>query len=186
MRLTEKVHHILAEHLAAGDLAIDATAGNGHDTAFLAKQVGPEGRVIAIDIQDAAIQSTRNKLDAAQLTDRVDLRCADHGAELSQLALTLSERAAAIVFNLGYLPGSDKSVQTENSSTGQAMDASSALLRPQGLLCVTAYRGHPGGLDEARIVEDWMRTREANGWTVEYHEPAANNLPPVLWLARKP
>ena len=39
MRLTEKVHHILTNHLKEGDQAIDATAGNGFDTMFLAEQV---------------------------------------------------------------------------------------------------------------------------------------------------
>ena len=62
MRLTEKVHAILKNHLREGDQAIDATAGNGYDTLFLAEQIGLSGEVIAIDIQNCAIQSTRENV----------------------------------------------------------------------------------------------------------------------------
>jgi predicted methyltransferase len=40
-----------ARSLQAGDVAVDATAGNGHDTLFLAEAVGPTGRVHAVDVQ---------------------------------------------------------------------------------------------------------------------------------------
>ena len=43
-------------------LADDATAGNGHDTLFLAQRVLPGGRVFAFDVQEAAIGRTRERL----------------------------------------------------------------------------------------------------------------------------
>lgn len=49
------VHGFLAQHLGPGMFAVDATAGNGHDTAFLCGLVGPTGRVLAMDIQPAAV-----------------------------------------------------------------------------------------------------------------------------------
>ena len=52
-------HKIIAEHVKPGDLCIDATAGRGHDTAFLCELVGKEGKVLAFDIQQAAVDSTR-------------------------------------------------------------------------------------------------------------------------------
>ena len=52
-------HKIIAEHVQPGDLCIDATAGRGHDTAFLCELVGKEGKVLAFDIQQAAVDSTR-------------------------------------------------------------------------------------------------------------------------------
>ncbi len=186
MRLTEKVHQLLSEHLREGDLVIDATAGNGHDTLFLAQQVGESGAVIAIDIQASAIESTRNQLITAGIEARVDLHQADHGAQLEALISTHSTTVAAIVFNLGYLPGSDKTIQTQSRHTLKALDASAHLLRPSGLLCVTAYRAHPGGEAEAQSVEDWMREKETEGWDVECHVPPSKNLPPVLWVAIKP
>ena len=185
MRLTEKVHTILTNHLHEGDLAIDATAGNGYDTLFLAEQVGPSGKVIAIDIQDCAIRSTREKLESAGLIDRVKLVTDDHAAALRELMVNDREKIAAITFNLGYLPGSDKSIQTCEESTEQALAASIQLLSPGGCLCVTAYRGHSGGIAEAETVEAFMRKSQTEGHAVDCYEPESSNSPPILWVLKK-
>jgi ubiquinone/menaquinone biosynthesis C-methylase UbiE len=185
MRLTEKVHHILTNHLKEGDRAIDATAGNGYDTLFLAEQVGPFGKVIAIDIQDCAIRSTRERLDSAGLIDRVRLMTDDHATALKKLTASNRGNVVAITFNLGYLPGSDKSIQTRVESTEEALAASIQLLTPGGYLCVTAYRGHSGGTAEAQTVEAFMRSARSEGHSVECHEPETSNSPPVLWVLRK-
>jgi len=185
MRLTEKVHHILTNHLKEGDRAIDSTAGNGYDTLFLAEQVGPSGKVIAIDIQDCAIRSTREKLESAGLIDRAILVTEDHAITMRKLILDDYENVAAITFNLGYLPGSDKSIQTRAESTEEALAASIQLLSPGGHLCVTAYRGHSGGTSEAETVETFMRKSQKEGHSVDYHEPESSNSPPVLWVLKK-
>ena len=185
MRLTEKVHHILTNHLKEGDRVIDATAGNGYDTIFLAEQVGPSGEVIAIDIQDCAIRSTREKLESAGLVDRVRLMTDDHAVFLRKLTLNNRGKVAAITFNLGYLPGFDKSIQTRAESTEQALATSIQLLSSGGYLCVTAYRGHGGGIAEAETVEAFMRKSQKEGHAVDYHEPESSNSPPILWVLRK-
>ena len=185
MRLTEKVHTILTNHLHEGDLAIDATAGNGYDTIFLAEQVGLSGKVIAIDIQDIAIRSTREKLESTGLIDRVRLVNDDHAISLRKLMVNDREKIAAITFNLGYLPGSDKSIQTNAESTEEALTASIQLLNPGGYLCVTAYRGHSGGIAEAETVEAFMRSARSEGHTVDCYEPGSSNSPPVLWVLKK-
>ena len=185
MRLTEQAHRILTEHLQDGDRAIDATAGNGHDTVFLAGQVGSEGRVIAIDIQDAAVEATRTKLEQTGLLTRVTLRTGDHADIMEELALEHVAEFAAIIFNLGYLPGSDKCVRTRPTTTRRALDAALELLGPHGRLCVTAYRAHAGGLEEATVVETWMHQQEARGHSVESHIPPSENSPPILWVLTK-
>ena len=185
MRLTEKVHHILTNHLKEGDRAIDATAGNGYDTLFLAEQVGPSGKVTAIDIQDCAIRSTREKLESTGLIDRVKLVTDDHAAALGKLIEANREKIAAITFNLGYLPGSDKSIQTRAESTEEALAASIQLLSPGGYLCVTAYRGHSGGTAEAKTVESFMRKSQRERHAVDCYEPESSNSPPVLWVLMK-
>ena len=38
-------------HLKEGDVCVDFTMGNGHDTEFLSKTVGEKGHVYAFDIQ---------------------------------------------------------------------------------------------------------------------------------------
>ena len=185
MRLTEKVHHILTNQLKEGDRAIDATAGNGYDTLFLAEQVGTSGKVIAIDIQDCAIRSTREKLESAGLIDRVRLVTDNHAIALRKLIVEDHQNVAAITFNLGYLPGSDKSIQTRAESTEEALAASILSLTPGGYLCVTAYRGHIGGAVEAETVEAFMRKSQKEGHSVDYHQPESSNSPPVLWVLKK-
>lgn len=185
MRLTEMVHTRLADHLQPGDLAIDATAGNGHDTAFLAAKVGASGSVIAIDIQENALAATRARLEAAGLDGRVALIQGDHAEHLKALLDSHAGSAAAILFNLGYLPGGDKSIKTRAEGTAPALEAAHELLRPGGLLSVTAYRGHPGGPEEASVVETWMQERVQKGDRVEPHGPTASNHSPILWLLKK-
>ena len=53
------VQDYLAAHLPHPKLCIDATCGNGGDTAFLCRLSSPEGRVLGFDIQPEAITSTR-------------------------------------------------------------------------------------------------------------------------------
>ena len=185
MRLTEKVHTILTDHLQEGGHAIDATAGNGYDTLFLAEQVGPSGKVTAIDIQDSAIRSTQEKLKSAGLIDRVRLVSEDHATALRELIASNVGKIAAITFNLGYLPGSDKSIQTSAESTEEALASSIQLLAIGGYLCVTAYRGHSGGAVEAETVEAFMRKSQMEGHAVDCHEPESSHFPPILWVLKK-
>ena len=185
MKLTEIVHTRLADHLQAGDMVIDATAGNGHDTGFLAEKVGASGRVVAIDIQEDALAATRARLEATGLAEHVELVRGDHAQCLGDLAHTQPGSAAAVLFNLGYLPGGDKSITTAADNTRLALNSARVLLQPGGLLCVTAYRGHRGGPEEAAAVEAWMRNWADLGDSVESHVPEAKNLPPILWLLRK-
>ena len=142
-------------------------------------------KVIAIDIQDRAIKSTREKLDSAGLIDRVRLVADDHATALRNLIASNVGKIAAITFNLGYLPGSDKSIQTQVESTEEALAASIQLLSPGGYLSVTAYRGHSGGTAEAETVEALMRKSQCEGHAVDCFEPESSNSPPILWLLKK-
>jgi len=71
-------HQAIAEVLGDGDLAIDATLGNGHDTLFLAKRVGDTGRVWGFDVQAVALAHTRRRLQAHGVAERVTLVHAGH------------------------------------------------------------------------------------------------------------
>jgi hypothetical protein len=62
---------------------------------------------------------------------------------------------AAITFNLGYLPGGNQMTTTRSDSTLTALRQSLELLRPGGVLSILAYRGHPGGREEALAVAHW-------------------------------
>ena len=49
---------VVSHYVAEGDTVVDGTMGNGHDTAALARLVGPEGRVLAFDVQEQALRNT--------------------------------------------------------------------------------------------------------------------------------
>jgi predicted methyltransferase len=188
MRLTQQVHQILQDAVREGSTVIDATAGNGYDTLFLAQRVGPSGKVIAIDIQPAAIESTRSRLEVANADSQCELIEGDHAQVLHELTEEQAGSVAAITFNLGYLPGSDKSLTTSSASTLRALDAAGQLLSAGGVLLVTAYRGHQGGLSEARAVESWMQQLPNMTWSIEAREPERKSnkrIPPILWIARR-
>ncbi len=197
--ITKQTHELLTSRVR-GQLAIDATAGNGYDTEFLARLVGPAGTVWALDIQAQALQRTAARLRELQVA--VELRLRDLPADLS-LAKTRSQvvcieadhaemsehlppdvrgQIAAIMFNLGYLPGADKSCITRTSSTLAALDAAWDWLAPGGVLTVVAYPGHPRGEEEAIAVREWFVTREKAGSGELLREiTLATNAGPQLW-----
>ncbi|GAA3320280.1 hypothetical protein GCM10020331_030620 [Ectobacillus funiculus] len=56
-----------------GSYAVDATIGNGHDTAFLAQLVGEAGKVFGFDIQEQAILNTQARLTEQKLAEPRDI-----------------------------------------------------------------------------------------------------------------
>ena len=155
-RATSLAHDWVRARLRPGATAIDATAGNGHDTAFLAQLVGPQGRVIAFDIQAQAIAATRDRLESLGMLDRVSLRQESHEAIATVGAFDVA------MFNLGYCPGGDKAIVTLSGSTERALEAATAGLSPGGLITVVCYPGHPGGREEADAVVAWTRRLPAD------------------------
>jgi predicted methyltransferase len=144
-------HLMLRQFVHPGDTAVDATCGNGNDTLLLAERVGATGRVWAFDIQDEAIEQTARKLAEVGYAKRVELIHAGHETMSQHVAPGLG----AVVFNLGYLPCGDRTVITRSETTLLAMEQALNLLRPGGILAVTAYPGHDGGDSEQIAVDTW-------------------------------
>lgn len=178
-RLTHRAHEILQARLGPGDLAVDATAGNGHDSCFLARAVAPGGRVYAFDVQPQALQQTRERLIREGLAERVTLFHAGHERMAETLPEEARGRLAAVMFNLGYLPGSDRQTTTTTPTTLEALQQSVELLEPGGLLSVLAYRQHPGGAEESRAVQVFLQGRGELSLEVQ------DSPGPVLFIARK-
>ena len=151
--------------LKAGDRVIDATCGNGNDTLLLAELVGPTGRVWGFDLQQEAIEATRTKLAVAGLLDRAELIRASH----ETICDVIREPVAAVFFNLGYLPGGDRSLTTTTGSTLAALDSALKLIRPGGIIATTLYPGHPEGSREHDAVAAWaagLDPRRCHAWNM--------------------
>lgn len=180
--LTRLAHSRIASALQAGDLAVDATVGNAHDTRFLAEQVGEEGHVWGFDVQPSALAAAGQALAQQGLSARVTLVEDGHQALAERLPLQAQGRLAVVMFNLGYLPGSDKQITTRAATTLPALDAAVANLRPGGLLSVLTYRGHPGGDEEAAAVASWMADAQGRGCRYDVIESPG----PILYLLTTP
>ena len=182
--LTKLAHSIVRRAMRTGDTVVDATAGNGYDTVFLAACTGPSGHVHAIDIQPDAIQSTRSRLESESIAN-VTLHQDDHSRVLKSMQES-SQVVGAIMFNLGYLPGGDKQRTTSAATTTEAIAAGVSLLKAGGVMTVIAYRGHSGGQEEARAVEEWSQHHQATSFTTEVIPGAVDNdESPVLYVFRK-
>jgi len=182
--LTQQAQEIVRRRLKAGDVAIDATAGNGHDTLFLAQSVGPTGHVYAIDLQTTALAATRARLAQERCLHGVTLIEGDHSRLDSLIPVTDHGRVTAVMFNLGYLPGGDRKLTTRCDSTLNALNRAVSLLRSdRGVLTAIAYPGHPGGTEEAAAVRNWFASLDpARFRTGAVFEPDRHHPPELYFL----
>ena len=131
----------LRQVVQPGDTVIDATMGNGHDTAMLAELVGESGHVIAFDVQEDAVARTRASLEAQGLLPRCELHCLGH----EHIVEVVHSPVRSATFNLGWLPGGNKAVTTLWPTTRQAVEACLKLLLPGGVVTICSYPGHAAG-----------------------------------------
>lgn len=215
--LVERAHALVAQTLKPGNVAIDATVGNGYDTVFLAKQVGDAGKVFGFDIQPDALTVTRKRLQEQGLENRVELHQTGHEymdrvirpafdfvdsdqdlnpPSASETTKNKPEPAddkpgknalpKVIMFNLGYRPGSDKTVTTKPQTTVDALSQAITLLAPGGLVSILIYRGHPGGQDESKYIFNWLQRVEKDGLTINVIDSVqASDTGPVLIVITK-
>ncbi len=186
MSLLKLAHQHIQNVLQAGDTAIDATVGNGHDTLFLAEQVGLTGRVYGFDIQAAALNTSRAKLQHSQLVDCVTLIQGSHADMATHIPASVHGKIKACMFNLGYLPKGDKSIITQTESTLQALSSVCDLLTVQGILTIIAYPGHHGGKEETASVEQWALQLNAKKFSVNIEfSTIPSEIAPRLIRVRK-
>lgn len=180
-------HLLLADRLRPGARVVDATAGNGHDTLFLAQLVGPAGHVLAFDVQAGALAATRARLDAAGIDPgRCALVQAGHETLAEHLPVDWRGRLDAVVFNLGYLPGGDKTRITQAATTLVALAVAVENLSPGGLLTIAVYPGHEGGRQEQLAVTVWAESLPAREFEVQLLRPVNRAAtPPECWAVLK-
>ena len=158
------VQDFLAARLGRPRLCIDATCGNGGDTAFLCGITAPDGRVLGFDIQPEAIASTRNTLEQKSIpAGRYELHCQSH-ADLLQYVQPGT--ADAVMFNFGWLPGADHSVFSTADSSIPALKAALEAVRPGGVVTAILYSGQVIGSGEKQTVLEFLRALPLKSFTV--------------------
>ncbi len=183
LSLTAKAHQIIETILDANAIAIDATAGNGHDTVFLAERAK---QVFAFDIQTQAIANSRERLEQANLLEKVRLFQHGHQTMRKLVPSRHHGQIRVVMFNLGYLPGADKQLITRPDTTLEAIDAAIGLLQKHGIISLLVYPGHPGGKEEHLAIKKWLQECPENKIMVETIQAnAPRPESPVLYILRK-
>ncbi|MDF1825593.1 MAG: class I SAM-dependent methyltransferase [Verrucomicrobiales bacterium] len=173
-RAIQMAHSLIRERVQPGDSVIDATAGNGHDSLFLAQTVGGNGLVSCFDIQEAAIRNTRERTNGMQ-------QVALHHTGHENIPEIIHSPVKAATFNLGYLPAGDKQITTGGETTVAALNSVIALLEAGGIITVVLYPGHPEGEREAKQVEAWATELDQSIFTVILYQTInQRNSPPYL------
>lgn len=132
-KLVKRTHELMLE-VDKKDVAIDATLGNGYDTLFLSNYYK---KVIGIDIQPLAIRRSKEKLNDVY---NVEIYLEDFNN------IDKYKYANLIIFNLGFLPGSNKKVKTQDYTSNEAILKAYNIL--DGVLIIACYIQHEGGYDE--------------------------------------
>lgn len=204
LSILSMAHKLVKDHVSHSDTVVDATCGNGVDTRFLAELVGPRGSVYAFDIQEQALEKTRMRLSAEssdipsagqdhlnrnaskeKQMPSLHLVLDSHAAMANHIAVGSHGQIAAIMFNLGYLPGADQTVITKPESTLTALNSAIRLLRRGGIVTVILYPGHTGGETETRAVEQWASSLSVQTCQAVIYRMAQRAVAPFLIAIEK-
>jgi len=175
--LAARAQQCLLPVLADAVAVIDATAGNGRDTAFLAQATPDTCRIFAFDIQAEAMEQAR--LHCAPWLQKITWIHGSHAQIATVIPVALHGRVQAIMFNLGYLPGgARKALCTQPDSTLAAIEQSMACLADDGVISLLCYTGHEGGMAEFESIMQASDSWRAAGWSVECYMPSTKHPAP--------
>ena len=178
----ELAHQFISAHVKAGDKCIDATCGRGRDTALLCELAGPEGKVLAFDIQPEAAAATR-KLLAERGHANAEVILTSH-ARMGEYAEAGS--VAAVMFNFGWLPGGSHDIFTHADSSIAALNASLRLLKTGGVLVLCIYYGGANGFSERDALLEYLAALDSRYYTVlQCQFPNRTGCPPFAVFVTK-
>ena len=193
LKQLEMAHWMLKDIIKTNDVVVDATMGNGYYTQFLA-ELG--ANVYAFDVQEEALNATEKRLDDAGIKNQIFEKNLSNLLTEPSVNLVLSgheklseyvkEPIKAAIFNLGYLPKTDKSVVTKADTTLTALDALTNQLVVGGRIAIMIYYGHEGGMEEKDAVIKWTSSLPQKDWEVTSYAPLNQiHTPPILVLIEK-
>lgn len=169
-----------------GDITVDATLGNGYDSLFLANLVGESGRVYSFDVQEDAILASKARLAHHGLSERVTLFHEGHENVSTCIPPVHHGKIKAAIFNLGYLPGSDKSVVTKPVTTISAVGQLIEIMAPGGIIVLVIYHGHPEGAVERDYLLRYSKQIDQNiAHVLQYQFINQKNKPPFIVAIEK-
>jgi len=184
--ILEAAHEFAAHVVNPGDTVVDATVGQGRDTEFLARRVGASGQVYGFDVQQAAVEETERRVSESGAGARLRVFATGHETMRHFIPESDYGSVGAVMFNLGYLPGGDKTITTESDTTVEALKQAGELIRPGGRITIVLYRGHPGGATESASVREWAESLDQTRFrSLSYRFVNQINQPPSLVVVEK-
>lgn len=156
-------HKVVSMCVSPGAFCIDATAGGGGDTEFLCRLVGDGGKVLAFDIQKAALERTEARVRSAGYSNILRTVLDSH-SNMADYATPGS--ANAVMFNLGWLPGGDHKIFSRPETTIPAITSAMEIIKPGGVVSVCIYSGRESGYEEKNALFDFFPTIDNRRFTV--------------------
>ena len=169
----------MIENISKNDIVIDATCGNGNDTLFLCNICK---FVYGFDVQQLAIDNTTNLLRKNEVNN-YKLFLTSH----ENVNNLIDEKVKAFIFNLGYLPSSDKTITTNYFSTIIAINNALLLLDDKGIIVLVIYPGHENGKIEDIKINEYLKTLSQKYYDVVSYKfvNQINNPPYCVVIERK-
>ncbi|MBE7042700.1 MAG: methyltransferase domain-containing protein [Ruminococcaceae bacterium] len=159
-------HRYMKQVIQSGDRVIDATAGNGHDTLFMAKLVGKNGHITAFDIQPQALENTKKRLEKEAVDGQVTLILDGH----QNMKQYVEGPVKAVTFNFGYLPGGDHHICTHADTSIAAILAALELISEDGMVLLGIYYGGDSGFEEKDALMAFLKTLDPHEYSVLCHD----------------
>lgn len=183
-QITNWSHELFKLQVKPGGIYVDATMGNGHDTLFLCRIAGETGKVLAFDIQEKALQSTRQLLKEAGMEGKAELYLDSH-VNMDQY---LDEGTAdGMYFNFGYLPGGDHNLATKADTSVEAIEKGLEILKKGGVMALCIYSGGDTGFEERDKILEYLKSLDAGKYVVivNHYYNRGNNPPIPAFVIKK-
>ncbi|GAA0077742.1 class I SAM-dependent methyltransferase [Clostridium sp. CTA-5] len=150
-------HYIIKEFLNNKEIAIDATLGNGYDTDFLSNNFNT---VYAFEIQKCACDDyIKMKKDNVKVINDSHHLIKEY----------IFESVDCIMYNLGFLPGGNKSITTQNATSLKSIKDGLEILNYGGIMTICIYRGHEEGKIEESCIISYLKSLPKNQYGVMLH-----------------
>ncbi|MGX7112867.1 tRNA (mnm(5)s(2)U34)-methyltransferase [Gemella cuniculi] len=172
---------LLKEKIDKNSIVVDATAGNGNDTLFLAKTSAK--KVYSFDIQNQAIQNTKQLLIENNLNHKCEIILDSH----LNFDKYISETIQAVIFNLGYLPNANHDITTMADTTLATVKKFLKQLNIGGRIVIVIYWGHKNGKVEKETLLKELSSldqKEVEVLTYQFINQK-NNAPFIIALEKR-
>ncbi len=166
-------HALIKSLIQPNDVVVDMTCGNGNDTEFLASLAN---LVFTFDIQLSALNHTKEKLAHYENIHYIH----DSFEQVSKYV----DFANMYVFNLGYLPGGDKTITTKKEITLKTLKLLHDNILLGSQIIIMAYIGHEEGFKEYMLFNEYLKDQKE----YQIYETRAlhHDLAPILvWIQKK-